>query len=186
MKEVSDMVFADFKAGYSKAFKIIFESYHQVILQYTYGFCRNKEEAEETTQDTFTQLFIYRHKIQRVESILPFLYAVSKRIAISHFRRKIIREEALGYIGTLPNRNPYDTQESVLIKELNDSLAKIIEELPQQQRKVFILNKIEDLSCQEIADKLAISKHTVKNHLAVATKTVRIKLMRLISLFLFF
>ncbi|TYR35325.1 sigma-70 family RNA polymerase sigma factor [Sphingobacterium phlebotomi] len=186
MKEVSETVLADFRAGYSNAFRIIFEMYHQVILQYVYGFCHHREEAEETTQDTFTQLFIYRNKIHGAESILPFLYAVSKRIAISHFRRKVIREEALGHIGTLSNRNPHDTQEAVLIKELNDSLHKIIEELPQQQRKVFVLNKMEDLSCQEIADQLAISKNTVKNHLAVATKTVRIKLQRLICFFLIF
>lgn len=173
------MVFVDFKSGYPKAFRIIFEMYHQVILQHAYGFCHNREEAEEIAQDTFTQLFVYREKIQEEENILPFLYAVSKRIAISHFRRKVIREGALEHIGALSNRNPYDTQESVLIKELNDSLDKIIEELPQQQKKVFVMSKMDDLSYQEIAEQLAVSKHTVKNHLAVATKTVRIKLQRL-------
>lgn len=183
---MSETVFTDFRAAYSNAFRIIFELYHQVILQYVYGFCHHREEAEEIAQDTFTQLFIYRDKIHGAESILPFLYAVSKRIAVSHFRRKVIREQALYHIGTLPNRNPHDTQEAVLIKELNDSLRKIIEELPQQQKKVFLLNKMDDLSCQEIADQLAISKNTVKNHLAVATKTVRIKLQKLICFFLIF
>lgn len=183
MEKVPEAVFVDLKAGHSKAFRIVFDLYHRTILQHAYGFCHHREEAEEITQDTFTQLFIYRDRIQDEESILPFLYAVSKRIAISHFRRKVIREEALEQIGKLSSRNPYDTQESILLKDLNDSLDKIIEELPQQQQRAFILNKMDDLSYQEIAEKLAISKNTVKNHLAVATKTVRVKLQRLMVFF---
>lgn len=183
MEKVSEAVFIDFKAGYSKAFRTIFDLYHQIILQHAYGFCHHREEAEEIAQDTFTQLFVYRERIQDEGSILPFLYAVSKRIAISHFRRKVIREEALAHIGKFSNRNSYDTQESVLLKELNDSLDSIINELPQQQQKVFVLNKLDDLSYQEIAEQLAVSKNTVKNHLTVATKTVRIKLQRLMCFF---
>jgi len=182
-QKVSEAVFVDFKAGYSKAFRIIFDLYHQIILQHAYGFCHHREEAEEIAQDTFTQLFIYRDRIQDEESILSFLFAVSKRIAISHFRRKVVREGALEHIGELSNRNAYDTQEAVLVKELNDRLDSIINELPQQQQKVFVLNKMDDLSYQEIAEQLAVSKNTVKNHLAVATKTVRIKLQRLMCIF---
>ncbi len=183
MKKVSEAVFVSFKSGYSRAFRTIFEMYHRIILQHAYGFCHNREEAEEIAQDTFTQLFIYRDRVQDEESILPFLYAVSKRIAISHFRRKVLREEALVHIATRSNRNSYDTQETVLINELNDSLDKIIDELPQQQKKVFVLNKMDDLSYQEIAEQLALSKNTVKNHLTVATKVVRLKLQRLMYFF---
>ncbi|MBD1426682.1 RNA polymerase sigma factor [Sphingobacterium arenae] len=176
---VSEAVFVDFKAGYSKAFRIIFDLYHRIILQHAYGFCHNREEAEEIAQDTFTQLFIYKDRIPYEESILPFLYAVSKRIAISHFRKKIVREEALEQIRSRSDRNSFDTQATVLANELRTSLDNILDELPQQQKKVFVLSKLDDLSYQEIAEQLAVSKHTVKNHLAVATKTVRIKLQRL-------
>ncbi|NGM62483.1 sigma-70 family RNA polymerase sigma factor [Sphingobacterium sp. SGG-5] len=183
MKKVSKAVFVDFKAGYSKAFRILFDLHHHAILQHAYGFCHQREEAEEIVQDAFTQLFVYRDRMRDEESILPFLYAVSKRIAISHFRRKIIREEAVTYTAERALRNPYDTQETVLVKELKDKLEQIISELPQQQQKVFVLNKLDDLSYQEIAEQLALSKNTVKNHLTVATKTVRVKLQRLMYLF---
>lgn len=183
MKKVSESVFLDFKAGYSSAFRILFDLHHKNILQHAYGFCRQREEAEEIVQDAFTQLFAYRDRIKNPESIRPFLYAVAKRIAISHFRKKIIREGASKYIGDRSVRNSYDTQEAVLAKEFTDNLQRIIKELPQQQQKVFVLNKLDDLSYQEIAEQLELSKNTVKNHLAVATKTVRMKLQRLMFLF---
>lgn len=184
MKEVSEMVFLDFKAGCPRAFRAIFERYHQLILNHAYGFCRNREEAEEITQDTFTQIFIYRDRIEERRGILPFLYTVSKRIAVSHFRRTVIRERALVYIEASPERNSYDTQDWVLAKELHDNLNKVVNELPKQQKKVFVLNKLENLSYQEIAERLAVSKNTVKNHLAVATKAVRIKMQRMMMFFL--
>lgn len=180
---VSEAVFLDFKAGYSNAFRILFDLYHETILLHAYGFCHQREEAEEVVQDAFTQLFVYRDRIRDAESIRPFLYAVAKRIAISHFRKKIIREEAAKHIADTSSRNSYDTQEAVWARELNDNLERIINELPQQQQKVFVLNKLDDLSYQEIAEQLALSKNTVKNHLMVASKTVRIKLQRLMCLF---
>lgn len=183
MKTVSEAIFQDFKAGYSNAFRILFDLHHENILQHAYGFCQQREEAEEIVQDAFTQLFAYRDRIKDPESIRPFLYAVAKRIAISHFRKKIIREGASKYMAASDNRNSYDTQETILAKELTDNLERIINELPQQQQKVFVLNKLDDLSYQEIAEQLELSKNTVKNHLAVATKTVRMKLQRLMFLF---
>lgn len=183
MKTVSEAIFLEFKAGYSNAFRILFDIHHHTILQYAYGFCHQREEAEEIVQDAFTQLFVYRERIEDVENIQPFLYAVAKRIAISHFRKKIIREGASKYMAASDNRNSYDTQETILAKELTDNLERIINELPQQQQKVFVLNKLDDLSYQEIAEQLELSKNTVKNHLAVATKTVRMKLQRLMFLF---
>lgn len=184
MKKRSKIDFKAFKAGYEHAFKIVFDQYHHIILQHAIGFCHNLEEAEEIAQDTFIQLFLYKEKIDNEEGILPFLYTVSKRSAISHFRRKIVREQVLYHSSNISQTNFYDTEQVVIAKELENNIDNIIEELPHQQKKVFVLNKLENLSYQEIAERLSVSKNTVRNHLAMATKTVRVKLHKLMYFFI--
>ncbi|MDR2282648.1 MAG: sigma-70 family RNA polymerase sigma factor [Sphingobacterium sp.] len=183
MEEISEKDFVGFQNGNEQVFKRIFEQYNRAIFNYAYGFCKNRHDAEEVTQETFTKLFLYRKRITDGDSLLPFLLAVSKRVAISIFRKRVIRENSVVAIQSAIETVSYNTKETIFNNELNSALEKVIAELPVQQQKVFVLNKIEDRSYQEIADELGISKNTVKNHLIVASKSVRIKLQKLLYIF---
>ncbi|MFD2553563.1 RNA polymerase sigma factor [Sphingobacterium tabacisoli] len=184
MEEVSGKDFIGFQNGNEKVFKRIFEQYYRTVFNYAYGFCKNKHDAEEVTQETFTKLFLYRKRLLDDSNMLPFLLAVSKRIAISLFRKKVIRENSVADIRLATETVSHNTKETIYNNELHTALEKIIAELPIQQQRVFVLNKMEDLSYQEIADQMGISKNTVKNHLIVASKSVRIKLQKLLYIFL--
>jgi len=61
-------------------------------------------------------------------------------------------------------------------------LTQVIEQLPKQQRLVYKMNKFEDKSYDEIARDIGLSKNTVRNHIASATKIVRFKLSNLLLL----
>ncbi len=184
MENISEKDFIGFQNGSEQLFKQIFEQYYRTVFNYAYGFCKNRHDAEEVTQETFTKLFLYRQRITDGGSLLPFLLAVSKRIAISIFRKKVIRENSILDVQYTIETTSYNTKETILNNELNHALEKVIAELPMQQQKVFVLNKLDDLSYQEIADELGISKNTVKNHLIVASKSVRVKLQKLLYIFL--
>jgi RNA polymerase sigma-70 factor, ECF subfamily len=60
--------------------------------------------------------------------------------------------------------------------ELSYKLDKIINDLPERQKEVFLLHKIEGLKYSEIADRLNISVNTIENHMSRALKTIRKKL----------
>ena len=55
-------------------------------------------------------------------------------------------------------------------------LKEAVRQLPAQRRKVYQLVREEGLSHAEIADRLQISKHTVRNHVAEALQEIRIYL----------
>ena len=57
-------------------------------------------------------------------------------------------------------------------KEQNNIFEKAISNLPDQQRKVFILSRYEGFKIAEIADLLNISPNTVKNHLKAANHSI--------------
>ncbi len=72
-------------------------------------------------------------------------------------------------------------------RETQKLINEAVQQLPPQQRIVFQLSKQNDLSYEEIARQMHLSKNTVRNHLAEAMKTIRFFLRSaagLLSLFL--
>jgi RNA polymerase sigma-70 factor (ECF subfamily) len=60
--------------------------------------------------------------------------------------------------------------------ELKNKLDEIIKALPQRQKEVYLLHKVEGLKYNEIAERLNISVNTIENHMSHALKTIRAKL----------
>jgi RNA polymerase sigma-70 factor (ECF subfamily) len=71
------------------------------------------------------------------------------------------------------SEDSYNPLAIVIAKEINESIEKAIATLPPQCRKVFLLNKYDGLSYNEIAQKLDISINTVRTQITRAMKKMR-------------
>jgi RNA polymerase sigma-70 factor (ECF subfamily) len=60
--------------------------------------------------------------------------------------------------------------------ELTNKINEIVYALPQRQKEVYLLHKVEALKYSEIAVLLDISVNTIENHMSRALKTIRKKL----------
>jgi RNA polymerase sigma factor (sigma-70 family) len=65
------------------------------------------------------------------------------------------------------------TDETVLARESERLINEAISKLPQQRQLVFRLSKQDGLTRDQVAEKLNISPHTVRNHMAEAIKFIR-------------
>lgn len=88
------------------------------------------------------------------------------------------------------NHAGYAEDDNRGIKELHETLEKIIEKLPKRQQLIFRLCRLEGFSHKEIADQLGVSLQTVKNQMVSALRFVRSELQKQekdlpLSLFLF-
>lgn len=177
--------FTKFVRGDHRAYRKTFDHFSPIIFRYVHSKCKHIEDAEEITQEAFTQLYLHRQKISREEDLYPYLFVITKRLCISHFRKQIgkpvhVEEESATWTSI-----SYETEDSITYNELSRILHKIIAELPPQQQQVYRLSTLEDVTREEIANQLGISKNTVKNHLLLATKVVRLKLQKIYSFILY-
>ncbi|PRD48858.1 RNA polymerase sigma factor [Sphingobacterium haloxyli] len=174
LNTISDVEFADFKIGDHKAFRKVFDAYHKSIYNYAYKFSKNHDEAEELVQEVFVSLFINRDKIENPESLYPYLFIITKRITISIFRKKVVKSKFDHHLKYSWKEACESTEHTLDTTELTSIWTSAIERLPEKQREVYALNKINGLSYEEIANKVGVSKYTVKNQLIMASKTVRL------------
>lgn len=154
-----------------------------------FGFVRGKvkttEDAEDIVQDVWYQLSNLTN-INELENVGAWLYQVARNRVTDKYRRKSTEllndyayedeEGELNFKEILlldDSQNPeLQYFKEVFWKELMDGL----DELPENQKEVFILNEIDDLTLQEIADKKGENLKTIISRKGYAVKHLRKKL----------
>lgn len=176
--------FSDFKSGNEPTFKYVYDSYYDIIFFKVNRLCCQTEISEEIVQEAFVQLYLNKDKLQDATGVYAYLYTVSKRMAISYFRKKVVREQFQTEQKYRWEEACTESQNRLDEKDICEAVDQIIEALPLQQKVIYRMNKFDEKSYNEIADAMGLSKNTVRNHIATASKIVRIKLAGLLS-FLF-
>lgn len=154
-----------------------------------FGFVRGKvksnEDAEDILQEVWYQLTNIGN-LAELENVGAWLYQVARNKVTDRFRKKTTssiedytfedEDGAFNYKDILlldDNNNP----ELSYFKELFwKEMILALDELPESQKEVFILNEIEDLTLQEIADRKAENIKTIISRKSYAVKHLRKKL----------
>jgi len=139
----------------------------------------DKMKAEDIVQDVFIKLFNNFSQIHNYDSILFWLYKSTKNEIFSYFRSKSIKNIFMHSID--PEEINVQSKSSVADEyeatEMNVLIHNALDNMPNEQKEVFILREYTGLSYKEIATLCAIDEELVKSRLY---KT-RQKLVHIIS-----
>ena len=175
-KILTEETFLAFKKGSQKAFESVYHTYQPVISNYIFRFCGNREDTEEICHEAFVVLYLKRRHLRDAEGVYPYLFTVIKRLSISNLRKRVNERKYREYVKIHWQDRTDHTKESISAGELQRMHNRIVDELPDKQREVYLLSKRDQLSYKEIADLLGISINTVRNHLVVAGRQVKLRL----------
>ena len=154
-------------------FKSVFESHFKLLRNFLIFKFKNVERAEDTAQNAFVILWENCGAIQP-EQAKSFLFTTAIRLSLNMLKHdKVVTNFELQ---SKPKEAHQETPEFLLLKdELQIQLEKAINELPEKQRTVFLMNRIENQSYREIAILLDLSVKTVEkrmHHALVALRKV--------------
>ncbi|QIH35654.1 sigma-70 family RNA polymerase sigma factor [Sphingobacterium sp. DR205] len=172
--------FERFQMADGRVFRKIFDRYKPSLQGKVCRLTSSPIEAEEIVQEVFVQLFLKRNEIPSAEAIFPFLYVVAKRLAISNFRKEVIRKQYQMDHGNIQLNATSCAHIQLEQKECEQMLEKIIDALPVQQKRIYQMNKFEEKSYKEIAEHIGISRNTVRNHLTAACSFVKLRLQKIL------
>lgn len=134
-------------------------------------------------QDVFVSIWQKREQLPSIDNILAFVYILCRNKVFNFLRnskkKSALHEEYAQYIG-----EHHDAIHEIHIKDIEQILEQQLNRLPPKMRQIFELSRHEDLSHQEISDKLGISKLTVKKQVQNALKVIKSG-FHLIEIFLF-
>lgn len=163
------------------AFKELYERYSRPILRQISSRIGDADAIEDVCQDFWMFVWSSHHIIRTDENgdAAKSLYFILSKKILDYFRntaRNIIscNENVENYIS--PDIEYNHVFEDLVEKELTDLLARLINELPELDQRIYQLRIKGNYSIADTAAKLAISEKTVRNRMTGITSKIRTEL----------
>lgn len=147
-------------------------------------FLMNKLKSQEDAEDILQDVYLKLNAIAGDETItnpMAFLFTMASNLATDLIRsrqrsRKILHNDYCHVREVTSNEVAADSV--VWSHEWVDSFKTAVLNLPEKQRQVFVMHKLENRSHREISEELQVSIKTVEKHMAKAMAKCRSKLRR--------
>lgn len=162
------------RAGREQALTGLFRRYNRPLLYFALTFLPSRETAEEVVSDAFVKVWENRTRFESVDKIKAFLYIATKNACINHGKSAYARRQTVA-LETCESQLQQDAD--IFLKlvrtELLHAIFTEVDKLPEKQKAVFRMSFLEDLSTEEISEKLAISTSAVYTNRSRAIALLR-------------
>ena len=166
----------------------LFGYYYPRLYHFSKSILKIETEIDDILQEVFVKIWLNRQKISSAETFNSYIFTITKNEVLNLIRSKLkdhtFKEEL--YLRSVAEE--YQTQNHLEYNEIKIAIDRLVEDLPEKRKQVFILSRTEGLSNKEIALQLNISEKTIEDHITHAIKHIKssLKDMGIISLLYFF
>jgi RNA polymerase sigma-70 factor, ECF subfamily len=130
----------------------------------------NEALTEDLVQQTFLRLHAARGHYHRGQQVLPWVFAIARRLLIDHWRR---RGREVGAALDVQRGDLMGPEEHAIAEETAQVLAQELAQLPAHSRDAFNLVKIDGLSMQQTADVMGTTVSAIKLRIYRAHQALR-------------
>ncbi|MDX2248795.1 MAG: RNA polymerase sigma-70 factor [Bacteroidia bacterium] len=153
-----------------EVFQNLFDNYYEAIRNFLYYKSGEMELAEDLTQEAFLILWKKRESINP-DKAKSYLYTIANNLFLNEIKHQkvVIRFQQQPVSNTL-FESPQFLMEA---EEFKVKLEKAISDLPEKNRSVFLMNRVEKMTYKEIADRLSLSVKAVEKRMHKALTELR-------------
>jgi RNA polymerase sigma-70 factor (ECF subfamily) len=178
------------KCGSTEAFEVLVRRHQPRILSVAWRFTRNREDAEDITQQTLQKAFVHFRQFEGNSSFSTWLTRIAMNEALMCLRRKRallevpIEESSTNNETAMPLDFPDSgpsPEDSCLQREQKRILSAAVKELTPGMREAVELRELRELSTQETAHVMGLSAEAVKGRVFHARKKLREMLKRYVE-----
>ena len=148
----------------------MFDTYFDSVRSYLYYRGAEKEQASDLAQDVFLRIWEKQLNIDP-KTALRLLYKIANDMFISRYRRE---ELEMNYRKSLKKDSvDFSPEDQLRYNELFANYTKALAALPEKQRTVFLMARMEGLKYQEIAERLNLSVKAIEKRMSIALACLR-------------
>jgi len=155
--------------GDQTAWEDIVRLHRRKVFNIAYKFVGRHDQAEDLTQEVFLKLYKSLDTFDRRANFQTWLISVSRNLCIDHYRsvrkeREVVNRE-IDPAELTPPSNERSAQSVLEQRDRVRLLRRALDKLPPALRTAVLLRDIQELSYQEIAERLALPEGTVKSRI---------------------
>ena len=153
-----------------KTYKLLFDTHSKPLFNFIYYKCGDSNQAEDVVQEAFIKLWNNCTDVI-FEKAKSFLYTVARNFFLNEVAHQKIVLQHKSTLG--PDRTDETPQYLLEEKEFMSKLKKVMSDLPEKQREVFLLSRIDKKKYSEISEMLDISVKAVEKRMSQALAILR-------------
>ena len=182
--EELNKIWPEVKKGSEKAFHTFYTLLFSNLIKYVRQIVKDVLLAEDIVQEIFVKIWRDRDSINIIGSVQTYIYKMAHHAAINKLQHlatsknkvnRTVSDEEWQFI-----RDTYQVDDDLMIQietdELDACIRLAVETLPAKCKEAFMLSRYDDMSNEEIAQKMEISVNTVRTHLYHAIEVIRAKI----------
>lgn len=190
LKELSDEeLLAHYNNGNMRAFECLYERHRKPVYNFILRSVRSPQQAEEVMQEVFLSIIQNASGYVQKAKFTTWLYTIARNRCIDMSRRRNTRgvqtslQQPMGRDGDDSGRTLSDvvddptavkaSMDRAFGSQFQEAVQDALENVPEEQREVFLMRMVSGLSYQEIGDALDISENTAKSRMRYALGKLR-------------
>lgn len=159
--------------GNEAAFNMLFDIYHHAVYNYVVRFIKSPSLTDDIVQDVFVKIWEARYTIKSERSVRSFIFTIAKHHLLNVLKRASLEKKIKVEIMKFALQSHTRSEDEVIYADLTQFADRAIKNLPPQRRLIFKMHQEQGKDFKQIATILGISKNTVRDHLAKATKFIK-------------
>lgn len=154
----------------------LFNYYYPRLYDFSKSFLKLEQGIDDILQEVFIRIWHRRKNISDPGTFNSYIFTITRNLLLNELRRRLNHTNLKEEIRKLSIAQEYTASGEPEYIDFKNRVDKLISELPERQKEVFILSRTEGMSHKEIASKLQISTKTVEYHISLAIKSLKVKL----------
>jgi len=148
----------------------VFNSMYAPVKNFIFYKTGDMEVAEDIAQDAFVKLWEKKEDVRK-ESVKSLLYTIAGNLCKNRFEhQRVVFEFAKNYTSATDSASPEFEME---LKEFSEKLERAIGGLKEKERVVFLMNRIDGLTYNEIASNLGLSVKAIEKRMKKALEELK-------------
>ena len=175
MRDIPKNIIEMAALGDRAAFEEIYKAFSSIIYTVAINITRNRQDAEEVTQDVFVKIYRGLKNFKFSSSFGTWVYRIAMNAAINMHRARSRRNTLttlIEDINILPDVAQAGAKDAIERQDAKLKVAMMLEGLSTEHRSCIVLREIEGLDYKEIADVLGIPLNTVRSRLKRAREAL--------------
>lgn len=165
------------RADSGRAFETLVGRYKTYVYSVAYGYVHNFTDAEEIAQMVFVEVYEHIKELKEPDKLINWLHGITDRVSLNWLRKYRKRTVSLDNLETEIAAKQADPHNILLAQEkaeaTTNTLMGIYDALEPDQRTMLNLRYMENLSYEEIARALGVSRDAVRGRLYRAHQALR-------------
>jgi RNA polymerase sigma-70 factor (ECF subfamily) len=155
-------------------FKTLFDQHFSAVRNYLYYRCGDAELASDLAQETFLKIW-EKHPGIDPGNLQGLLYKIAGDQFVSHYRRQTtLTRISLNLRQEFADISP---EERIIFEETRHRYESALARMPEKQRTVFLMSRLDQLKYHEIASRIGLSVKAVEKRMNLALSFLKAEMM---------